>query len=196
MKKAFPIALLFFLCAVSGCDNVTVTPYSMNFGTAVCTEDVSAPEETTTPADTVSEMEEEAVSVSNSLLNSTEDIGLHDTDGNGTNYIFKYNSKEFYALCEPDNWHINDSCMINDPDDILIICRALSDIHPIHTADMQGYRTPEDMASEWQQHNIAYSLLPDGSRWKDSARDVDLDWKDEGKGLFDHLMDRIEDREQ
>ena len=196
MKKFFPAVSLIFLLTLSGCDNVTVTPYSMSSETAVCTESVSTPEETSSNAEAPSDTVEEAVSVPHSLLNSTENIGLHDTDGSGINYAFSYNGREFYALCETDNWHITDSFMITEPDDILIICRALSDVHPIHTADMQGYRTPEDMANEWHQHNIACSLLPDGSRWKESARDVDLDWKDEGKGLFDHLMDRLEDREQ
>ena len=74
----------------------------------------------------------------------------------------------------PDNWKIRDSYRINDTDAMKEICAALLEIHPIYAADMSSYRTADDMAYEWDQHNIAYSLLPDGSTLKESAADVDL----------------------
>ena len=45
---------------------------------------------------------------------------------------------------------------------------------------MESYRTAGDMAYEWVQHNIAYAVLPDDSRWKKSTKDVDLNPADQG----------------
>ena len=47
------------------------------------------------------------------------------------------------------------------------------------------------MAYEWVQHNLAYGLLPDGSSWKESARNVDIDPKDQGKSAYDILAERL-----
>ena len=126
-----------------------------------------------------------------SLLSSPGDIALTDTDGLGQNYTFTYGEETFRALYEPDNWHIYNSCMIEDHNDIVLICQALITEHPIHGADMQSMRTAEDMAYEWEQHNIAYYLLPESSRWKEDTRDVDLDAKDQGKSLLELFMDRV-----
>ena len=84
-----------------------------------------------------------------------------------------------------------DSYKISNKTDIEIICQALADIHPIHSADMADWRTPQDMAYEWTQHNIAYSLLSDTSEWKDSAKDVDIDPPDQGKSVYQLFKDRI-----
>ncbi|MBO7473711.1 MAG: hypothetical protein J6U00_06875 [Ruminococcus sp.] len=126
------------------------------------------------------------------LLRSPEDIFIHCTDEEAQKYEFVYDSMVFSALYEPDNWHIKDSYLIDDYDDIVIICQALTAVHKVHSADMQSYRTAEDMANEWYQHNIAYSLLPEGSSWKNSARDVDLDANDQNKNLFDFVLDKLD----
>ena len=80
--------------------------------------------------------------------------------------------------------------MITNSNDIKKICKALIDIHPIHGSDMNSYRTVEDMAYEWLQHNMAYKLLPEGNSFRNSAKDVDLDPKDQGKSLVEIYEDR------
>ena len=54
-------------------------------------------------------------------------------------------------------------------------------------------RPTKDMAYEWSQHNIAYSLLPDDSEWKASAKDVDIDPPDQGKSVYQIFKDRIKE---
>ena len=196
MKKQLALLSAAVMSVLSGCNNVTFTENTA----AVTTEAVTVPtteEAITTGAPTdATESVTEYTAYDASLLSSPEDIGLHDTDGEGVDYIFSYGGEEFFALYEPDNWHITDSYKIEDEDDILLICQALISVHPIHSADMQSYRAAEDMAFEWHRHNLAYSLLPDSSEWKSNAKDVDLDSKDEGKGLFNFLMDRLDSNEQ
>lgn len=196
MKKQLALLSAAVMSVLSGCNKVTFTENTA----AVTTEAVTVPtteEAITTAAPTdATESITEYTAYDASLLSSPEDIGLHDTDGNGVDYIFSYGGEEFFALYEPDNWHITDSYKIEDEDDILLICQALISVHPIHSADMQSYRAAEDMAFEWHQHNLAYNLLPDSSEWKSNAKDVDLDSKDEGKGLFNFLMDRLDSNEQ
>ena len=80
--------------------------------------------------------------------------------------------------------------MITNSHDIKKISKALIDIHPIHGSDMNSYRTEEDMAYEWLQHNMAYKLLPEGNSFRNSAKDVDLDPKDQGKSLVEIYEDR------
>ena len=55
---------------------------------------------------------------------------------------------------------------------------------------MISYRTPEDMTYEWLQHNIVYQLLPNNHKFKDNAKDVDLDPKDQGKNMIEIYEDR------
>ena len=196
MRKQLALLSAAVMSVLSGCNNVTFTENTA----AVTTEAMTVPtteEAITTAAPTdATESITEYTAYDASLLSSPEDIGLHDTDGNGMDYIFSYGGEEFFALYEPDNWHITDSYKIEDEDDILLICQALISVHPIHSADMQSYRAAEDMAFEWHQHNLAYNHLPDSSEWKSNAKDVDLDSKDEGKGLFNFLMDRLDSNEQ
>ena len=122
---------------------------------------------------------------SKSLLLSPADIGLHAVDDLGQDwgqsYAFTYADEEFSVYYEPDTWKIYDSYKIEDHDDLVTICQALLDEHPIHGIDLQSYRTAEDMAFEWEQHNLAYRLLPNSSSWKESAKNVDLDPDDQGK---------------
>ena len=197
MRKQLALLSAAVMSVLSECNKVTFTENTAAVTTEAVTTVPVTEEATTTaaPAD-ATESITEYTAYDTSLLSSPEDIGLHDTDGNGVDYIFSYGGEEFFALYEPDNWHITDSYKIEYEDDILLICQALISVHPIHSADMQSYRTAEDMAFEWHQHNLAYNHLPDSSEWKSNAKDVDLDSKDEGKGLFNFLMDRLNSNEQ
>lgn len=123
------------------------------------------------------------------LLSSADDIQLTDLDG-GYSFSFLYDGETFQANYTPDNWKIIDSYKINSKADIIIICGALIEVHPIHGRDMESWRTPEDMADEWLLHNIAYKLLPEDSQWRENARDVDLNPEDQGKSLYEIYKDR------
>ena len=125
-----------------------------------------------------------------SVLSTTKDINLRDLDGNKTNYIFTYNNENFSAKYTKDNWHIEDSYKITNAKDIGLICQALIDVHPIHGKDMKSYRTVDDLVYEWQQHNLAYNLLPDDNSWKSNAKDVDLDPADQGKSIAEIYENR------
>ena len=125
-----------------------------------------------------------------SVLNSTRDIDLHDVDGKETNYEFTYKGKIYSAKYTKDNWHIVDSYEITNKKDIEIICKALIDIYPIHGRDMISYRTVEDLAYEWNEHNIAYMVLPENNIWKKNTKDVDLNPEDQNKSLQEMYEDR------
>ncbi|WP_035765941.1 hypothetical protein [Butyrivibrio sp. NC2002] len=125
-----------------------------------------------------------------SLLTSKDDINLRDTDGKGTNYLFTYNEEDFKALYTTDNWKIFDSYKIEDENDIILICQALIDEHPVHGSDMVSFRQAQDMAEEWIIHNVAYEMLPDTSDFKSHAGDVDFDPKDQNKSLEEIYEDR------
>ena len=62
--------------------------------------------------------------------------------------------------------------------------------YPARVRDMESFRTPEDMAFEWLQYNIAYAFLSDDSPWKRSAKDVDLNPADQGKTFEEMYEDR------
>ena len=146
------------------------------------------PEETEPPEPTT---EAPTAAYTAGLLHSVEEVALTDTDGEGTNYEFNYNGAMFEAIYTPDNWKIINSYRIEAQSDMVLICTALSNEHPIHSADMQGWRTPEDMAFEWEQHNLAFAMLGNDSPWKDSARDVDINPADQGKSLYELYQDRL-----
>lgn len=107
-----------------------------------------------------------------------------------SNYEFIYNNEIFKVLYVTDTWKIYNSYKIINSSDIKKICQSLIDIHPIHGVDMVSYRTADDMAYEWLQHNLAYEILPEGNSFKESAKDVDLDPKDQGKSLVEIYEDR------
>ena len=119
----------------------------------------------------------------NGSLSSINDLFLKDIDGQKKNYIFIYKEEKFEASYTKDNWHIENSYKITNKNDIAIICKALTDIHPIHGKDMSSYRTIDDLVYEWLQHNIAYNFLSENSQWKDNVRSVDLDPEDQGKTI-------------
>ena len=143
--------------------------------------------ETTASEEPASETTVSTVSEYTGLIKSPEEFEIYDTDGCEWDYEFVYDGRIYEAIytAEPENWKIIDSYKITDHSDMTIICKALSDIHPIHGKDYITFRTPEDMVYEWEQHNLAYKLLPDSNSWKQNARDVDLDPEDQGKGLYE-----------
>lgn len=119
----------------------------------------------------------------NGILQSVDDLSLKDVDGKKTTFTFIYENEVFNATYTKDNWHIEDSYKINNKNDITIICKALTDIYPIHGKDMKSFRTIDDLVYEWLQHNLAYDFLPNQSQWKENARSVDLDPEDQGRSI-------------
>ena len=81
----------------------------------------------------------------------------------------------FFNINSKDNISITN---INGYNYILV--SKLISIHPIHSSDYKSYRTVDDLVYEWKQHNLAYRVLPNG-KYKDMAKDVDLDPKDQNK---------------
>ena len=124
------------------------------------------------------------------VLTSTADIGLTNYDGMGAKYFFTYKGEEFRAWYQSDCWTIYDSYKITNNHDMKIICQALIDVHPVHGADLSSYRTAEDMAYEWEQHNLAYKYLPEDSPYRESAMNVDLDPQDQGRSFEEIYEDR------
>lgn len=107
-----------------------------------------------------------------------------------SNYEFLYKNDTFKVYYMTDIWKIYNSYKITNTFDIKKICQSLIDIHPIHGRDMISYRTADDMAYEWVQHNLAYEILPEGNSFRNSAKDVDLDPRDQGKSLVEIYEDR------
>ena len=126
-----------------------------------------------------------------SAATSAEEIGLQDTDGNGKEYVFYYNNIEFHARYTPDNWKIIDSFRVTEPEDMVFICQALSDVNPVPSRDWQSYRTADDMAYEWDQHNKIYLVAPKDSYTRERTRNVDLDPEDQGKTYEDLYRENL-----
>lgn len=125
----------------------------------------------------------EDIGFSAGILDSTEDIALVPTDDYAQGYVFEYDGEQFTAYFDTYSWRVYDSYKITNHDDIVIICQALINEHPVYGSDWESYRTPEDMAFEWEQHNLAYQMLPEDSHWRDDAKHVDLDPYDQGKSI-------------
>ncbi len=123
------------------------------------------------------------VSKTEGILSSVSDIGLYDTDGAGKNYSFTYGGETFRAYFDGESWTIYDSYRVTSESDMKIICQALISVHPVLGRDRQSYRTPDDMAYEWTQHNIAFEFVPADSHWYSSAKDVNLDPDDQGRSI-------------
>ena len=120
------------------------------------------------------------------ITESKEDninIEIKEIDNN--KYSFIYNDETYNVVYWIDNWKIFDSYKIRNAEHMKIICEKLLEIHQIHGEDKVSYRTADDMVFEWEQHNIGYDLLPTDSKWKDTAKDVDFDPKDQNKTLKD-----------
>ena len=114
---------------------------------------------------------------------SSTDVVLIPTDDYACGYVFSYGGEEFVAYFDTYSWRVYDSYKITNHNDIVAICQALINVHPVYGADWESWRTAEDMAYEWEQHNLAYQMLPANSHWRDDAKDVDLDPYDQGKSF-------------
>jgi len=145
----------------------------------------------TEKGEALTNLKERAKSVSETVSKDTgikptiENIELTDSDGNKKNYSFTYNGETFIAKHSKNRWHIDDSYKITNAKDIEIICQALIEKYPILGKDYETYRTAQDMAYEWIQHNIAYNLLSEDNKYKDNAKDVDFNPEDQGKNFKD-----------
>ena len=120
-----------------------------------------------------------------SELSSVDDVVLVPTDDYACGYVFNYGGEEFIAYFDTYSWRVYDSYKITNHSDIVTICQALINVHPVYGADWESLRTAEDMAYEWEQHNLAYQLLPANSHWREDAKNVDLDPYDQGKSFRD-----------
>ena len=121
--------------------------------------------------------------ITQSLLASTEDVVLVPTDDYAMGYVFEYGGEQFTAYFDTCSWRVYDSYKITNHDDIVKICQALINEHPVYGSDWESFRTADDMAYEWEQHSLAYNLLPEDNHWREDAKDVDLDPDDQGKSF-------------
>jgi hypothetical protein len=117
------------------------------------------------------------------VLNSTDDVVLVPTDDYAMGYVFEYNGEQFTAYFDGSSWRVYDSYRVSSHGDIVIICQALINEHPVYGSDWESLRTADDMAYEWEQHNLAYNLLPEDNHWRNDAKDVDLNPEDQGKSF-------------
>ena len=191
MKKAFCILIVFAIVLLSGCENIDIEQMA---GTG---EKINNHLQNT--QEKVKQEVKEQVkkglaeydgSAEPGILSGIDDIALTDLTGAGTDYAFIYDDVPYSAIYTPDNWEIKDSYKITNAMDMAIICQALINEHPIHGKDMISYRTCDDMAYEWIQHNVVYSFLPEDSKWMESVKNVDFDPKDQGKSYRDLYEDR------
>lgn len=198
MRKKTEIITAIAFLILSGCASDSSEPVltetapasAASVTTVIETETVTeTTTELTEPVSSAAE-ETETSAVQTGLLSSADDIALSDISGDGSCYSFEYGGMSFTANCQPDNWQIVDSYLITNRNDMVVICQALIDIQPIHGNDFKSYRTAEDMADEWVQHNLAYEMLPDGHRWKSRAKDVDFDPADQGKSMYEMFISR------
>ncbi len=213
MKKY--IAALALLCMLSACadrvssssDDKKTTPAESEVSSAAVQEDSSSQvqkelkeknvqeQDSTALTDTSEDVSSEAQSEikertsiyekTPGVLESTDDLGLRNTDGEGSEYEFDYDGEVFTAVYTPDNWKIVDSYKITNSADMLLICQALIDENPLHGRDMVSFRVPEDMVDEWMQHNLAYKMFYDNPALRARAKDVDLNPDDQGKNIIE-----------
>ena len=124
------------------------------------------------------------------ILTSSADINLRNPSEDGKNYVFNYGEEEYSAIRWEEHWKIIDSYKIVNTTDMVYICQALIDEYPIHGVDMTSFRTADDMAYEWVQHNIAYEYLPEDNTWRNKAKDVDFNPEDQGKSFIEIYEER------
>lgn len=108
----------------------------------------------------------------------------------GSRYEFFYNNETYQVLYISDTWKVYNSYKITNSKDMKKICEALINIHKIPSSDYKSYRTVDDLVYEWKQHNLAYMILPESNSFRNSAKDVDLDPRDQGKSLVEIYEDR------
>lgn len=213
MKRLIITAAALLICGCSDTDDTSSsagTSGAADSSAAVTTTTVTAvpseppvnseqPDEseaTTTASQTVTSAPAQTTTSASSAKQNepitADSLGFKNVDGIGSKYEFIYGGEVFTAIYTPDNWKIIDSYKIDKEADILLICQILAAEHPVHGKDMVSYRTPDDMSVEWQQHNLAYKVLPSDHKWKNNAKDVDLDPKDQGKTLSEMFLSRVE----
>ena len=203
MKRILMIMLSLIMLTTCGCNSkkaTSITKKNKNSVTkSVDKKNVKDKSSSTDKSDADESSKKEKKSINNSKTESkkkkekknkdvpedAEEMKMYDIDGNNENFAFTYNDEVFYAYYKPENWQIVDSYKIIVKDDMITICQALIDIHPLHGSDGESWREPEDMAKEWLQHNIAYNILPDGDIHKENAKDVDFNPEDQGKSMVD-----------
>ena len=205
MKKQLFLPILIIMLLLNGCSLTQIIEdegsadlsFEQLYSSLEAEEDSSIEDvdkETALEEDNSADLLDSSVAAStevgSGILSDPSDINLRDADGNDKNYLFTYDGEDFSVVYTTDNWKIYDSYKINSTEDMTIICEALISVHQIHGSDMESYRTAEDMAYEWLQHNIAYQFLPDESPWKVHAQNVDLDPKDQGKSFSEIYEDR------
>ncbi len=127
---------------------------------------------------------------SSALFTSASDVNLSNPSGDGKNYVFSYGEEEFSVVRWDEHWKIIDSYKIENTTDMVFICQALINVYPIHGADKESFRTAEDMAYEWIQHNIAYQYLPEDNEWRVKSKDVDFNPEDQGKSFIQIYEER------
>ncbi|HAG14620.1 MAG TPA: hypothetical protein DCG49_12290 [Ruminococcus sp.] len=181
------ITAAFFLLLLTGC-TADSAESSQSTQTALSSTQIAV-----TTAATTCTTESTAEPVQTTIfpaLVSPDDINLRNAEGDSSHYLFTYHETDFQAVYKTDHWTIQDSYRITDPADMIMICDALIAAHPIHSADLTGYRTASDMAYEWTQHNLAYQLLGEDAPYKENAKDVDFDPNDQGKSMYEIYLDR------
>ena len=188
MKKAFCILMVFTIILLSGCESIDMEQVADKGKDYLRTTQEKVKQEV--KEQVKKELAEQDGSAEPGILSEVDDVALTDLTGAGTDYAFIYDDVPYSAIYTPDNWEIKDSYKITNAMDMAIICQALINEHPIHGKDMVSYRTCDDMAYEWVQHNIAYSFLPEDSKWIESVKNVDFDPKDQGKSYRDLYEDR------
>ena len=138
--------------------------------------------------------------VSSESLITDNSIVLTQDKNNPNFYSFNYNGTDFSAqwLYLESTWHIENSYLIKNKDDILKICKALHSVHPVPRGnDPTKYRTPEDMAYEWEQHNIGVELCENLSVFEfaksgiERCKHVDINPGDEGKNVYELGLERL-----
>ncbi len=188
MKKAFCILIAFTIILLSGCESIDMERVADKGKDYLRTTQEKVKQEV--KEQVKKELAEQDGSAEPGILSGVDDVALTDLTGAGTDYAFIYDDVPYSAVYTPDNWEIKDSYKITNAMDMAIICQALINEHPIHGKDMISYRTCDDMAYEWVQHNIAYSFLLEDSKWIESVKNVDFDPKDQGKSYRDLYEDR------
>lgn len=142
---------------------------------------------------------------------SEEDLVLAQSLENENVYTFSYGGETYTAKYTPNgaNWQIVNSYKITNTKDMLVICEALSRLHPIKGC-LTPYRAAADMVDEWVIHNHVYSELQrmaastnffikqaisalSGKFGQaiESTQSVDINTPDQGKTEMEFLDERI-----
>ena len=178
MRRTFAVAACVVLFGLSlvACSQPAAQSNDQHQSVAAPTDGVSAP--STAELSQGQSDEKDAPAAEEVAPRVVPHIALYPVDDTGANYALEYGDEVFDVYYEPDVWSV---------------CQVLVDEHPIHGSDYESYRTAEDMAYEWEQHNLAYRLLPEDSPWRDSVSNVDLDPEDQGKSLQELYKGRMAD---